>query len=230
LNPKADMIQLVIFDMAGTTVQDDDFVAECFIAALGERAITITAEDARPVMGIPKPLAIKSMIEAKRSAQPASQQEIDEIHQSFIQAMIQLYKTDSRVKEIEGASAVFASLRQAGIKVGLDTGFSRDIAQTIIDRLGWNEKIDASVTSDEVKNGRPAADMGLKLMSMLGVSDPKQVAKVGDTASDLGEGLALGAAFNVGVCSGAYSREQLEKDEHTHILDSIRDLPAVLGL
>ncbi|MFK7922606.1 MAG: HAD hydrolase-like protein [Bacteroidia bacterium] len=224
------MIQLVIFDMAGTTVQDDDFVAECFIAALGERGVSITAEDARPVMGIPKPLAIKSMIDHKRSARPASSEEIESIHQSFIKAMIHLYQTDSRVKEIEGASAVFAKLRQNNIKIGLDTGFSRDIAQTIIDRLDWNEKIDASVTSDEVANGRPAPDMGLKLMAQLGIDDPQQLVKVGDTASDLGEGAALGVAYNIGVCSGAYSREQLAAEPHTHILDSIRELPAVLGL
>ncbi|MEL7533651.1 MAG: HAD family hydrolase [Bacteroidota bacterium] len=224
------MIQLVIFDMAGTTVQDDDFVAECFIAALGERGIVVTAEDARPVMGIPKPLAIKTMIEAKRSAEPATEAEVDLIHQSFIQGMITLYQTDSRVKEIDGASELFASLRQKGIKVGLDTGFSRDIAQTIIERLGWADKIDASVTSDEVAQGRPAPDMGLKLMNLLGITDPKTVVKVGDTASDLGEGEALGVAYNIGVCSGAYSRAQLEAEKHTHVLDSIRELSALLDL
>ena len=166
----------------------------------------------------------------ERSAQPATSEEIELIHQDFIKRMIHLYQTDRRVKEIDGASELFERLRQKGIKVGLDTGFSRDIAQTIIARLGWEEKIDASVTSDEVANGRPAADMGLKLMDLLSVSDPKTVVKVGDTASDLGEGQALGVAFNIGVCSGAYSREQLEAEQHTHVLDSIRELPKVLGL
>ncbi|MEM6346798.1 MAG: HAD family hydrolase [Bacteroidota bacterium] len=224
------MIQLVIFDMAGTTVQDDDFVAECFVAALGKGGVEITAADARPFMGIPKPLAIKSMIETKRSAQPATEEEIELIHQDFIQRMIHLYQTDSRIKEIDGASELFESLRQKGIKIGLDTGFSRDIAQTIIERLGWEGKIDASVSSDEVAKGRPAPDMGLRLMEVLGVSDPKAVVKVGDTASDLGEGQALGTAYNIGVCSGAYSRAQLEAEPHTHVLDSIRELPDVLGL
>lgn len=219
-------VALVIFDMAGTTVHDDGYVAECFIAALATAGIPVSPEEVRPVMGIPKPLAIQTLLEQKTGR--SSPQQIDQLHQLFLSRMIALYQTDPRVREIEGATTVFQQLRQAGIKVALDTGFSRDIADTILQRLAWGDLIDASVTSDEVAQGRPAPDMALKIMATLGISDPQKVAKIGDTHSDLGEGAELGAGFNIGVTSGAYTYDQLVSAPHTHILESIREIPALL--
>ena len=57
-------------------------------------------------------------------------------------------------------------MKDAGIKVALDTGFNRAITQVILDRLGWSDSplIDATICSDEVARGRPHPDMILALM------------------------------------------------------------------
>ena len=126
---------------------------------------------------------------------------LDAIHADFVARMIRFYQTDPSVHEIAGASDTFRRLHAAGIKVALDTGFSRDIVDVILDRLGWNDRplVDTTVTSDEVPRGRPHPDMIAKAMRDLGITDPRRVAKVGDTPSDLQEGTGAGCGLVIGV-------------------------------
>ncbi len=223
-------IKLVIFDMAGTTVHDKDNVNIAFQDAMSESGIEVNRKEVNEVMGMPKPLAIRIMMEKKLPEAEVTEERNEAIYQLFLQKMIDFYTNDPSVREIDGASDTFKKLKENGIKVGIDTGFARPIAQVIIDRLGWetNGLIDASVTSDEVANGRPHADLALKVMEILGVTDSSEVAKVGDTPADLGEGKAAGCKYNIGVTSGAYTREELEQHEHTHILSSLTELPQLL--
>jgi phosphonatase-like hydrolase len=120
-------------------------------------------------------------------------------------------------------------LKAAGIKVFVDTGFDRPIVDALLQRMAWekNKLIDGSVTSDEVAHGRPHPDLIFRAMELAGVSDVKRVAKVGDTASDLGEGNAAGCGLVIGITTGAFTREQLLLTPHTHLISQI---PEVLGI
>ena len=83
------------------------------------------------------------------------------MHRSFREAIIERYRQDDTVVVAPGAERVFESLRRADIRVALDTGFSRDILDTLMGRLGWGSSgpIDVSVASDEVERGRPFPDL-----------------------------------------------------------------------
>jgi phosphoglycolate phosphatase-like HAD superfamily hydrolase len=70
----------------------------------------------------------------------------------------------------------------------------------------------------------------VKLMRDLGVSDPKRVAKVGDTPSDLEEGTNAGCGVVVGVTRGSHTAAQLEPFGHTHLIESVTEMPALLGI
>jgi phosphonatase-like hydrolase len=225
-------IKLVVFDMAGTTVEDKDFVASALVKAFEKQELFIATKHANLKMGIPKPVAIRELLEDLFEETPDNLDElIDTIHKDFIQLMIEFYQTDSSVKGKINAVRTMLALKHKEIKVALDTGFSRDIADAIIDRLGWDVQsvIDFSVTSDEVKNGRPHADMVLKAMELAGISDPKEVAKVGDTVSDLQEGTAAGCKYVIGVTTGAQSREQLQKAKHTHLVEDIYEVISIVS-
>ncbi len=219
-------LELVVFDIAGTTVNDEDGVGRALRGALQDVGISVTLEASNAVMGLPKPIAIRQLIV---QVDPDSQQlhQIDQIHRDFETRMIRFYQSDPSVVEIEGAAEFFGRLRAQGIKVGLNTGFSRIITDVILRRLGWGigEVIDAVVSSDEVERGRPDPAMIQRLAAELGVSDPAKIAKVGDTPADLQEGTNAGCRFIIGVCSGTHRRDELLSEPHTHLVDSIRDLP-----
>lgn len=224
-------IELVVLDMAGTTVQDDDAVNRCLSAALAETGVGVTRDEVNEVMGMPKPVAIRLLLERRKySGRTAAPAEVASIHEDFLRRMIAFYRTDPAVREIDGASEILRQLRQAGLKLALDTGFSRDIVDAILNRLGWagKELLHATVASDEVPRGRPHPDLVFRAMKLTGVTDARRVAKVGDTPSDLQEGRAAGCGLVIGVTNGSHTREQLAPHPHTHLIDNLRELPGVL--
>ena len=224
-------IELVVFDIAGTTVDDGDAVNRCFRAALAGAGLEVSHAAANDVMGLPKPLAIRTLVE-RSAAQGALLPQVDAIHADFVARMLHFYAEDPAVVEVPGAGRTFATLRRAGIKVALNTGFSRAIVAKILARLGWDQgsTIDASIASDEVARGRPHPDMILRLMADLGVRDSRAVAKVGDTPVDLEEGTSAGCGRVIGVTRGTHTRAQLLAYPHTDLIDTVADLPRLFGL
>ncbi|HEV8059455.1 MAG TPA: HAD hydrolase-like protein [Gemmataceae bacterium] len=224
-------IELVIFDMAGTTVRDGDAVADCFRAALYDAGLVVTREAVNRVMGLHKPEAIHRLVKAAPADVFVAASET-EIHADFVARMVRHYRTDEGVREVAGTSGVFERLHRAGIKNALNSGFSREIAKIIIDRLDWIPKglVDASVTSDEVTRGRPHPEMIQLLMKNLGVTDAANVVKVGDTPADLEEGTNAGCGRVIGVTQGSHTRAELARYPHTDLIETVADLPALLGL
>lgn len=224
-------IRLAVFDLAGTTVNDEDSVGKCLRASLREAGLVVDRDQVNAVMGIAKPIAIRKLIEAS-PAHAHLLPKVDEIHANFVKSMIRFYQTDPSVYETPGTSEMFARLKQAGIQVAVDTGFSRDITRIVLDRLGWEKRglIQGSITSDEVKRGRPHPDMIQALMARLHVKDTKEVAKIGDTPSDLEEGTNAECGMVVGVTKGSHTREQLQPYPHTHLIGTIAEFPTLVGL
>jgi phosphonatase-like hydrolase len=224
-------IELVVFDMAGTTVSEGGAVYQCLRDTLTANGLETSTDALQDVKGMDKYEALRILIE-RSDMREQLLPGLDAIHEDFVERMIEFYRADPAVGETPGASEAFRRLRQAGVKVALDTGFSRDIAQTLIDRLNWerDELIDASVTSDEVDRGRPHSDMIRRLMLKLGVTDPHRVAKVGDTPADLLEGKNAGCGLVVGVTQGSCSRELLERFPHDYLIGSVAELPELIGV
>jgi phosphonatase-like hydrolase len=224
-------IDLVVFDMAGTTVHDEDSVNRCIRGALAAVGLALTPAEVNAVMGLPKPEALAILVEAHgRSLELGDR--LGAIHRDFVARSIAFYQHDPSVREVPGAVPVFQALRNAGVRIALNTGFNRAITQVILDRLGWsgNDLVDATICSDEVVRGRPYPDMIRELMKQLRVDDPQRVAKVGDTPADLEEGRNAGCGLIIGVTGGTHSREELERYPHTHLVGTIADLPGVWEL
>ncbi|MBL7858596.1 MAG: HAD hydrolase-like protein [Cyclobacteriaceae bacterium] len=226
-------IELVVFDLAGTTVKDNQDVHRVLQRALALFDVEISVHDANAVMGIPKPVAIRELLQKRYFGdRPITDGWISEIHKAFVSEMIAFYENDQGVGEKEGVTETFRSLKRAGIKVVVDTGFDRQIVDPLLTRLGWvkNNLIDGSVTSDEVLRGRPFPDLIFKAMEITGVTDPLRVAKVGDTVSDLEEGTAAGCALVIGVTTGAFSREELHESKHTHLIGQLSEVLEILKI
>jgi phosphonatase-like hydrolase len=216
-------IKLAVFDLAGTTVFDEGgFVVDQLQKALNEAGFQPDREEIVGTMGIPKPIAVAQLAVGADAAQRAS------IHERFRELMIEFYKTSDRVREIEGVSSLFRELRGKGIKVAVDTGFDRETTEMVLSRMPWDGLVDASITSDEVEHGRPAPDMVFALMERLEVGAREEVAKIGDTPSDLGEGAAAGCGMVIGVGYGSHSLDQLRDFDHTHLVATVQELGELL--
>lgn len=223
-------VQLVVFDLAGTTVLDPGGVNGCFRGALAAAGVSIASADADAVMGLHKPEAICRLVQT--AGRPELLAQVDAIHADFVARMTSYYRTDPGIGEVPGSAAAFDRLRRAGVMVAVNTGFDRHVTDVLLARLGWTcpGTIDASICSDEVARGRPAPEMIQRLMARLGVTDPRRVAKVGDTPADLHEGTNAGCGWVIGVTGGTHTREQLAAHPHTHLIETVADMPAVLAL
>lgn len=221
-------ILLAVFDMAGTTIHDENSVARAFQSALNIHGYpSVTLQEANEKMGYAKPQAIRELLEI-HEPDPAKITEglIEEIHSAFVSGMLDFYSTDPSIRPVDDAEEVFRVLKEMGIKVALDTGFSRDITDIILHRVGWadGELVNATAASDEVPKGRPFPYMIQKIMRELNITDSKSVIKIGDTEVDVHEGHNAGCLMSIGITSGVFTEEELIRHQPTHIAKSLTEV------
>lgn len=225
-------IKLVVFDLAGTTIQDESGVMKVFQTSLEHRGYQVATEEVATVMGYKKDEAIRMLLQ-KYEADPdkITTELIDEIHADFIQQMIGFYQIPTAALPFPHTQETFEKLHSQGIKIGINTGFPRVIAEAVLNRTGWQEQklIDYTITSDEVEAGRPHPYMIQKMMAGFGISNPDEVAKVGDTEVDILEGQNAGCKYVIGITTGSYTREQLALSHPTHIIDDIAEVVAIIN-
>jgi len=215
-------LDLVILDIAGTTVHDDGQVPEAFQTALAEYGVQVDEEQLRSVRGASKREAIKRLLPDT----PGNELRSVDAYYRFCRILIARF--EANVRPVEGALDCFRRLRSQNVKVALNTGFGRDITNLLLKVLDWHKEVDAVVCGDDVIQGRPAPYMIFHSMEKTGVFDVRRVANVGDTALDLKAAHYACVRWNIGVCSGAHTQEVLERDPHTHIISSVADLQSVL--
>lgn len=222
--------ELVVFDMAGTTVSDKGNVNDAFRSAFLESGISVSIADVDTVMGYRKIEAIEIILKKYLEAMEYDAASIQLIHDSFTSRMVSFYENDLDLSPLPQVLETFSILKSKGFKIALNTGFTRVITDVILKRLGWDVSgiIDAVVCSDEVQEGRPHPFMIRKIMEQLGVSDSSKLVKVGDTSVDVLEGQFAGCGLVVAVTTGAYTREQLEEYQPDYIIDSLQELPALI--
>ena len=68
-----------------------------------------------------------------------------------------------------GALAAVDTARTAGLRIAIASSSSRRLIDAVVARLGLREKMDALLSADDDKNGKPAPDVYLRAASMLGV-------------------------------------------------------------
>ena len=182
--------ELVVFDLAGTTVEDRGQVPEAFVAALAAHGLAVADEELAAVRGSSKRAAIASLVPV--GGDHAA------VYASFRRELGVRY-ADTGVRPVAGAEDVFRWLADHGVRIALNTGFDREITQMLLDRLGWRTGLaDAVVCGDDVAHGRPAPDLILLAMRATGTSDPARVVNVGDTTLDLQAGHAAARGLERG--------------------------------
>jgi phosphonatase-like hydrolase len=223
-------IRLTVFDVAGTTVLDDDAVIDAAQSALAAGGVRAPRAAIKAVMGMAKPAAIRHLL-CSYAAFPAHQidDRVHEIHATFVQLVVERYRSDPMIRPVPDAADVFRRLRSAGVRIALDTGFSREVLDVLLARLRWDRAVvDVTVASDEVEQGRPHPDLIHRAMQLTGIVDPQEVAKIGDTPADIAEGRAAACGLVVGVTYGTRSRDELDRFD-VPLIDRLADLLPLVG-
>lgn len=200
-------IALVVFDLAGTTVDHGCFAPVApFVETLRRHGVEVTVDEVRAPMGLGKLDHLRTLLAApSAAAQWRARHGTDvtdgEIEHAYADDFVPL-----QIECVTGASVLISGtlpcmteLRERGIKIGTTTGYFRDAAELCWAAAAKQGFIpDLNVAPEDVSSGRPEPWMIFRIMETLGVYPPRSVVKVGDTIPDIEEGLNAGA-WSVGV-------------------------------
>lgn len=227
LNPPLNMIKLIVFDIAGTTVRDNNEVLYCFRKACQQTGLIIQDSRLNALMGVSK-LEVFKILWKEQVPGFDESKIIAQADASFVcfKEILEDYYLTHPVEPTLGSVGVFAWCKEVGIKIALNTGFYRKVTDIILQRLGWvvGETIDFVIASDEVPAGRPSPYMIQAAMDYFGIQDPKEVVKIGDTPVDLAEGRNAGCLLSLAVTNGTHTREELAPLDNDGLLNSLLDL------
>ena len=224
-------IKLAVFDIAGTTVVDRGNINIAFREAFLTAGIHVSSEEVDTVMGYRKIEAIRMVIQKHAPDLNEDSRIISDIHDVFEDSMVSFYENDDLLIPMPQAEYIFQELQRRNIKVALNTGFTRRITDTILEKLGWIDSllIDATICSDEVLEGRPYPYMIQHLMQELLIDSVEDVIKIGDTEVDIKEGRNAGCGIVIAVTTGAYSHEKLKLYHPDFIIDSLNELLPIIA-
>lgn len=220
-------LELVVLDMAGTTVLDDGVVEQAFQRAAERTGVAdrMPWEEAldhvRVTMGQSKidvftHLADGDVVAAERATA------------AFEDAYAEIV-AEQGVTEIPGAADAIQGLKDAGLAVALTTGFAPVTRDALIDGLGWRDLVDLVLSPVDAGRGRPAPDLVLTALLRTRTSSVAAVAVAGDTLSDVESGRRAGAGFVAGVLTGAHDRESLGGAGADAVLDDVTLLRGALA-
>jgi len=255
------MIEAVIFDWAGTTVDYGCFApVQAFREAFAHYDVPVTMEETRKPMGMLKRDHIRTMMKMERIAaewkrvhgREASEEDVEAVYAQFEPKLFSILKNYSSLKPF--VLETVDTLRKMGIKIGSSTGYTDAMMDIVVKgaaKEGYSP--DFWISPDGVGGkGRPYPYMIFENMKVLGVSSVKNVVKVGDTVSDIREGVSAGV-WSVGVIEGSselgltqeefeqMSPEQEEKEccrveqvfrkaGADFVIDNLSQLPALIRM
>jgi phosphoglycolate phosphatase len=214
--------------MAGTTIDDHGLVYLALRQSVEETGASVADADLQQWMGTDKLTAIGALMRLGGiEPSPTSAAVAFERFHAILAAH---YRAEPPVP-LPGVEDALRTLRAHGVAVALTTGFDDEVAQPLLEALGWEvgSHVDAVVTTSDVPAGRPAPYLIFRAMERTGIDDVRDVLAAGDTLVDLGAARNAGVTA-IGVLSGALDRASLEATDHDAILTSVAELPGYLEL
>ncbi|WP_372995199.1 phosphonoacetaldehyde hydrolase [Marinobacter sp.] len=252
-------LQAVIMDLAGTCVDFGSLAPiQAFMKLFEAEGIDLSEAEAREPMGTEKREHIRRILAMPRirnqwrnafGSEP-ERPDIDRLYNAFLP--LQTAAIAERTKLVPGALALQEQLREQGIKLGVNTGYSREMVNVMLPGLAAQGfEPESVVVATEVPQGRPAPHMSFKNALELGITAVQGCVKVDDTTTGIEEGLNAGMWTVAVVASGnavGLSEEQLSalseaeradilvrghrvmaQSAAHYVIDSIMDLPNVLA-
>ncbi|OUN17094.1 phosphonoacetaldehyde hydrolase [Gemmiger sp. An87] len=235
------MIEAVIFDWAGTTVDYGCFApVQAFVEAFAHHGVAVTMEETRKPMGMLKRDHIRTMLGMERIAKEWERvhgrkpcdTDVDAVYAQFEPKLFSILDQYATPKPFAVETA--ARLREMGLKIGSTTGYTDAMMNIVVpqaEKQGYAP--DFWISPDGVDGkGRPYPYMIFANMKALGVSSVKNVVKVGvvEGSSELGlsqsEYEALTEAEQEEVCRQVSERFRAAGAQF--VIRNLEELPALI--
>ena len=220
---------MVVFDMAGTTVDEDNVVYKTLQQVINASGYNFSLEQVLATgAGKEKLQAIKDVLQLQQKV--IEDGFAENLYTIFDKTLATAYN-NIVINPQPGAEELFNELRKRNILVILNTGYNKVTATGLLQQLNWHEgqKIDGLITATDVSNNRPKPDMILLAMKKFGLSDAKSVVKIGDSIIDIEEGQNAGCGLNVGITTGAHTQQQLSTSNPDYIIHHLMELLPLLN-
>ena len=222
-------IKMVVFDMGGTTVNENNIVYKTLrnaINTVGGYELTLT-EVLAHAAGKEKLQGIKTVLKNSLDGDD------DELAQRMFALFLKDLELAYEVEEIypnSNAEELFAILKERGILRVLNTGYDRKTAESLLEKLNWKvgKEIDALITASDVPRNRPYPDMIHQAMQKIEITDPGFVVKIGDSIIDIQEGQQAGCALSIGITTGAHDAAQLRSANPDYVIDDLLEIVEIL--
>ena len=224
-------IKAVIFDWAGTTVDYGCMApVQAFVEVFKQYGIEPTMEEVREPMGMLKIDHIRTMLKMDRIkalwtekyGKEPGEEEAQALYQIFEEKLLSILHLYADPKP--GVVETVNRLRRHGIKIGSTTGYNDKMMEIVVPAAkekGYEPDVWFSPDSTEQK-GRPYPYMIFRNIEALGLKKVRRVLKVGDTISDIKEGIAAGVT-TVGIIEGS-SLMGLTQEEFENLTDKEKQL------
>ncbi len=222
-------IKMVVFDMAGTTVNENNIVYKTLrnaINTVGGYELTLT-EVLAHAAGKEKLQAIKTVL--KNSLDIDDDELAQRVFTLFLEDLEHAYEVEE-IYPNANAEVLFAILKERGIIRVLNTGYDRKTAESLLEKLNWKvgKDVDALITASDVPRNRPYPDMIHLAMQKFEITDPGFVAKIGDSIIDIQEGQQAGCALSIGITTGAHDAAQLRSANPDYVIDNLLEIVEIL--
>lgn len=221
--------ELIVLDLAGTTLDEGGAILDAFRIALDRVGIPVTPDELNAARGANKAQVIRQFALRALGPGPQTVTVAREALEMFNDEVAIQFR-DGGLVPFDGVQVALEQIKAAGLRLATNTGLNRSLADAALNQLGWHGGLfDAHICGDDVPAGRPAPYMIYLAMERADVRQAARVVVVGDTPLDLQAGANAGAGGVVGVLTGSHGVETLGRTRHTHILPSVANLPALLA-
>ena len=206
----------VILDLDGTLVDSVYQQVVAWRRSLDECGIQLSVWKIHRRIGMSGDLLINALVrETNRELDAAL---VDEIRRCYSQAYAEERQS---VRPLPGARELIEALISDGVAWAIATSSRAANAAPALEMLGVPHNA-IVVTSEQVRHAKPDPDLFIKAAELLGV-DLRQSMVIGDSVWDLLAARRAGA-LGVGLLSGGYGREELERAGAYRVYDDPLDL------
>lgn len=206
----------VILDLDGTLVDSVYQQVVAWRRALDEVGIPLSVWRLHRRIGMSGDLLINALV--RETNRHIDAELVDEIRKCYSAAYAEERLS---VRPLPGARELIQALTDDGVKWAIATSSRASNAAPALEMLGVGS--DATViTSEQVKHAKPDPDLFIHAAAVLGV-DLSRSLVVGDSVWDLLAARRAGA-LGIGLLSGGYGREELERAGAYRVYDDPLDL------